>query len=59
VIIGGGICAAAELFLPTTLAELEIRVLPSSREGLQVLVAELGNQAGIAGAARLALQQYG
>jgi glucokinase len=59
VIIGGGISAAAELFLPTTLAELETRVLPSSREGMQVLVAELGNQAGIAGAARLALQQYG
>ena len=59
VIIGGGISAAAELFLPTTLAELERRVLPSSREGMQVLVAKLGNQAGIAGAARLALQQYG
>ena len=59
VIIGGGISAAAELFLPTTLAELKTRVLPSSREGMQLLVAELGNQAGIAGAARLALQQYG
>ncbi|MBE9158850.1 ROK family protein [Nodosilinea sp. LEGE 06152] len=59
VIIGGGISAAAELFLPTTQAELERRVLPSSREGMQVLVAKLGNQAGIAGAARLALQQYG
>jgi len=45
--------------LPTTQAELEARVLPSSREGMQLLVAELGNQAGIAGAARLALQQYG
>lgn len=59
VILGGGISAAAELFLPTTLAELETRVLLSSREGMQVLVAELGNQAGIAGAARLAFQQYG
>ncbi|PSN10179.1 glucokinase [filamentous cyanobacterium CCT1] len=59
VIIGGGISAAAELFLPTTLAELERRVLPSSREGMQVLVAKLGNQAGIVGAARLALQHYG
>ena len=59
VIIGGGISAAAELFLPTTQAELETRVLPSSREGMQLLVAELGNQAGIAGAARHALQQYG
>ncbi|MGB3312030.1 MAG: ROK family protein [Nodosilinea sp.] len=58
VIIGGGISAAAELFLPTVLGELETRVLPSSREGMQVLVAELGNQAGMVGAARLAFQQY-
>ncbi|PZO45298.1 MAG: glucokinase [Shackletoniella antarctica] len=59
VIVGGGISAAADLFLPTTLAELETRVLPSSREGMRVVVAELGNQAGIAGAARLAMQRYG
>ncbi|MBE9112718.1 ROK family protein [Nodosilinea sp. LEGE 07298] len=57
VIIGGGISAAAELFLPTTQAELARRVLPSSREGMQVLVAELGNQAGMVGAARLAMQR--
>lgn len=56
IILGGGISAAADWFLPTTLAELETRVLPSSREGLQILVAALGNQAGMAGAARLALQ---
>ncbi|WOD38784.1 ROK family protein [Nodosilinea sp. E11] len=59
VILGGGISAAADLFLPTTLAELEIRVLPTSRDGMQVLVAELGNQAGMVGAARLALQRHG
>jgi glucokinase len=59
VIVGGGISAAAALFLPTTLAELETRVLPSSREGLQLLVAELGNRAGMVGAARLALQRFG
>jgi glucokinase len=56
VIIGGGISASAEFFLPSLQAELEQRVLPSSREGLQVLTAELGNQAGIVGAARLAWQ---
>ncbi|MGF1568353.1 MAG: ROK family protein [Nodosilinea sp.] len=59
VILGGGISAAAPLFLPSTLAALEARVLPSSREGLQVLIAELGNRAGVAGAARLALQGLG
>ncbi|MEB3290364.1 MAG: ROK family protein [Leptolyngbya sp.] len=55
IILGGGVSAAADLFLPTVLQELEERVLPSSREGLQVLVAELGNRAGMVGAARLAL----
>ncbi|MEO1095637.1 MAG: ROK family protein [Cyanobacteria bacterium J06638_28] len=57
IILGGGISAGADLFLPTVWEELEKRVLPSSREGLQILVAELGNQAGVAGAARLAFQK--
>lgn len=52
--IGGGISASADLFFPALMAELERRVLPSSREGLEILVAELGNQAGCVGAARLA-----
>jgi glucokinase len=56
VIIGGGICAASDLFLPTLKAEVERRVKPTSREGLQIAIAELGNQAGMAGAARLAWQ---
>ncbi|MEG4804136.1 ROK family protein [Microcoleus sp. ARI1-B5] len=56
IIIGGGISAGAEFFLPTVRAEIEQRVLPSSREGLQLLVAELGNQAGMVGAAKLAWQ---
>ena len=55
IIIGGGISAGAEYFLPTVKAEIEQRVLPSSREGLQLLIAELGNQAGIVGAAKLAI----
>jgi glucokinase len=55
IILGGGVSAAADFFLPTVLQELEERVLPSSREGLRVLVAELGNRAGMVGAARLAL----
>lgn len=59
IILGGGISAGADLFLPTVWQELERRVLPSSREGLQILIAKLGNQAGVAGAARLAWQTYG
>ncbi|NJK65828.1 MAG: ROK family protein [Microcoleus sp. CSU_2_2] len=54
IIIGGGISAGAEFFLPAIREEIERRVLPSSREDLQLLVAELGNQAGIVGAAKLA-----
>jgi glucokinase len=58
IIIGGGVSASAEFFFPAVQAELERRVLPSSRPGLQLLKAELGNQAGIAGAAKLAWQKW-
>ncbi|ELR99323.1 ROK family protein [Gloeocapsa sp. PCC 73106] len=54
IIIGGGISSSADLFFPATQAEIERRVLPSSRLGLQLLPALLGNQAGSIGAARLA-----
>jgi glucokinase len=57
IIIGGGISASAEFFFPTIWTELERRVLPSSRAGLQLLPAELGNQAGMVGAAKLAWQK--
>ncbi|NEQ31934.1 MAG: ROK family protein [Leptolyngbya sp. SIO4C5] len=59
IVIGGGISAGAKLFLPSAIAEIETRVLPSSRSDLQILLAELGNQAGMVGAAKLALQQLG
>ncbi|MBR8831979.1 MAG: Glucokinase [Chroococcopsis gigantea SAG 12.99] len=54
VIIGGGISASAELFLPSLRLEIERRVLPSSRVGLEIIPAQLGNGAGMAGAAKLA-----
>jgi glucokinase len=57
VVIGGGISASADLFFPTLKAEIEQRVAFTSREGLQVLVAELGNQAGMIGSAYLACQR--
>lgn len=56
VIIGGGVSASAAFFFPAMQAEIERRVLPSSRAGLQILKAELGNQAGMVGAAKLAWQ---
>ena len=54
VILGGGISASAEYFFPATLAEIERRVHPSSRVGLRLLKAELGSNAGMIGAAKLA-----
>lgn len=56
VVVGGGVSASAEFFFPAALAEIEKRVLPSSRANLQLLTAKLGNQAGMVGAAKLAWQ---
>ena len=52
--IGGGVSASAEFFFDSMQAEIERRVLPSSRTDLQLLPAELGNRAGMVGAAKLA-----
>ncbi|MGB3496282.1 MAG: ROK family protein [Elainellaceae cyanobacterium] len=57
VIIGGGVSASADFFFPSMKAEIERRVLPSSRENMQILPARLGNQAGTVGAAKLAWQR--
>lgn len=54
ILLGGGISASAKFFLPATTAEIERRVLLPSREGLKILPAALGNEAGMAGAATLA-----
>jgi glucokinase len=56
IVIGGGISASADFFFPSTWAEIEQRVLPSSRSNLKLLPAVLGGQAGIVGAAKLAWQ---
>lgn len=55
IIIGGGVCASSKFFFPSVEAEIEKRVLATSRVGLKLMVAQLGNQAGIVGAAKLAL----
>ncbi|MFM7363750.1 MAG: ROK family protein [Cuspidothrix sp.] len=55
IIIGGGVSASFKFFLPSLKAEIEKRVLPTSRTGLHILPAELGNKAGMVGAAKLAL----
>ena len=53
VIIGGGISASSRFFLPSIMTEIEKRVVSPSRTGLQLLTAELGNKAGMLGAAKL------
>lgn len=57
IVIGGGVSASSKFFFPAATVEIERRVLPSSRAGLQLLVAELGNSAGMVGAAKLAWQK--
>ncbi|MFO5527471.1 MAG: ROK family protein [Cuspidothrix sp.] len=54
IIIGGGVSGSFKFFLPSLKAEIEKRVLPTSRTGLQILPAALGNTAGMVGAAKLA-----
>jgi len=53
IIIGGGISASAEFFLPSTLQEIEKRVVSPSRLNLKLVKAQLGNKAGMLGAAKL------
>jgi glucokinase len=55
ILLGGGISASSKFFLPTVKAEIEKRVFITSRIGLEILPAELGNAAGMLGAAKLAL----
>ncbi|XHU96414.1 MAG: ROK family protein [cyanobacterium endosymbiont of Rhopalodia gibba] len=57
VVIGGGVSASTPYFFPATLLEIERRVLPSYRAGLQLISAKLGNQAGMIGAAKLAWEK--
>ena len=59
VIVGGGISASSRFFLHSTMAEIEKRVVSPSRTGLQLLTAELGNQAGMLGAAKLVWNERG
>lgn len=57
IVIGGGISASSEFFLPSTLKEIEKRVVSPSRFRLQLLTAALGNNAGMLGAAKLVWQE--
>jgi len=59
VLLGGGLSAAIEHLLPAVWRQVEERVLPESREGLEIRRCALGNGAGRLGAARLALERWG
>jgi glucokinase len=56
IVIGGGVSGSADFFFPSAWAEIEQRVHPTSRGGVKLLKAELGNQAGMVGAAKLAIE---
>jgi glucokinase len=58
VAIGGGLSAAADLFLDTAVAEAGSRALPTLWERTTVQVAQAGNAAGVIGAGLLALQEH-
>ena len=58
VAIGGGLSAAADLFLETAVAEAGSRALPALWERATVQVAQGGNAAGVIGAGLLALQEH-
>jgi glucokinase len=57
VLIGGGLSAASDHFLPAVWREVEERVLAVSREGLRIRRCALGNGAGRLGAAWLARER--
>jgi len=58
IVVGGGIAASATYFFPAAWAELTDRVPLAEPLGLKLVRAELGTQAGMAGAARLAWQRF-
>lgn len=58
VLLGGGLSAASDHVLPAVWREVEERVLPVSRQGLEIRRCALGNGAGRLGAVRLALEAF-
>ncbi|WP_320676537.1 ROK family protein [Prochlorococcus sp. MIT 1300] len=55
VLLGGGLAGGAVYFLPSVIREVEERVQPVSREGVQIKICSLGNRAGCLGAARFSM----
>jgi glucokinase len=57
IVIGGGAVAAGELLLEPARAMVAERALPPLREGVRIVAAELGAEAGLVGAGILALEE--
>ncbi|MGB2711336.1 MAG: ROK family protein [Conexibacter sp.] len=55
VVVGGGVLAAGELLLAPARAEVAARALPTVRDHVQIVPAHFGSEAGMVGAAALAL----
>jgi glucokinase len=55
IVIGGGISGSSEFFFDSVIEEINERVSLPSREGIKLIKAELGNQAGMFGAAKLVI----
>jgi glucokinase len=56
-VIGGGLSAAADLFLDTAIEEARSRALPALFARVRISVAKAGNDAGVIGAGLLAAQE--
>jgi glucokinase len=59
VVIGGGVIGAGELLLGPAREEVARRALPPSRDGVRIVAAHFGVEAGMIGAAMLALDEFG
>ncbi len=55
VVVGGGVMGAGEMLLEPARAEVLRRALPPSRDNVRIVAAEFGAEAGMVGAAALAL----
>ncbi|MEZ5306652.1 MAG: ROK family protein [Pyrinomonadaceae bacterium] len=56
VVIGGGVAAAADMFLPSLVSEIKARAYVEPATRAKIVLAELGDNAGILGAAKLGFE---
>ena len=55
IVVGGGVMGAGEMLLEPARAEMLSRALPPSRDNVRIVAAQFGHEAGMVGAAALAL----